>query len=70
VGGGYITAQGRNAKDDPGGFIFKECEISGTGHGYLGRAYRPYSRVIFIHSKFSDVIDPPGWSIWQQDGHE
>ncbi|GAV83057.1 Pectinesterase domain-containing protein [Cephalotus follicularis] len=61
---GYITAQGRNSPNDPGGFVFKYCTISGTGKAYLGRAWRPYSRVIVYESYLSNVVIPAGWDAW------
>lgn len=45
---GYITANGRGGPDDPAGFVFKDCHISGTGPINLGRAYGNHSRVCFL----------------------
>lgn len=70
TGGGFITAQNRELANDPSGYVFRGCEVSGTGHGDLGRAYGSFSRVIFIDSKLSNVVDPGGWNIWRQHGHE
>ncbi|KAL4325191.1 hypothetical protein GQ457_11G012640 [Hibiscus cannabinus] len=67
---GYITAQARNSAADNTGFVFKHSLIIGTGSAYLGRAYRPYSRVVFFRSKMSDSIVPQGWSAWHYVGKE
>ncbi|XP_044492761.1 putative pectinesterase 10 [Mangifera indica] len=67
---GFITAQGRNCSSDPSGFVFKYCTITGSGKAYLGRAYRPYSRVIMIKSTISDVVIPEGWEAWHAIGQE
>ncbi|XP_017221815.1 probable pectinesterase 29 [Daucus carota subsp. sativus] len=64
AGPGYITAQARGSADDPSGFVFKNCVVDGTGWTYLGRAWRPYARVIFSSSTFSNIIVPTGWDSW------
>ncbi|KAL3749955.1 hypothetical protein ACJRO7_010998 [Eucalyptus globulus] len=67
---GYITAQGRQGADDPSAFVFIRCWVKGEGHTYLGRAYRRYSRVLFYHTRMTDVVVPAGWSSWNYRGHE
>lgn len=63
-GPGYITAQARGEEKDPSGFVFKDCVVVGTGWTYLGRPWRPYARVIFYNSTFSNIIVPAGWDPW------
>ncbi|KAG8658436.1 hypothetical protein MANES_03G148200v8 [Manihot esculenta] len=74
VGGGFITAQGRNNPKDTNGFVFKDCKIVGkapaTSPVYLGRPWREYSRVIFYKCYFSKIIDPKGWNPWHFVGEE
>jgi len=69
---GFITAQGREFPNDPSGFIFSGCTVSGIESvgAFLGRAYRPFSRVIFQDSYFSKVVDPLGWNAWGYAGQE
>ncbi|KAK3441532.1 hypothetical protein EUGRSUZ_B01686 [Eucalyptus grandis] len=67
---GYITAQGRQGADDPSAFVFIRCWVKGEGHTYLGRAYRRYSRVLFYHTRMTEVVVPAGWSSWNYRGHE
>lgn len=67
TGDGFITAQGRNSSDDPGGYVFRGSSVTGTGHTFLGRGYRAFSRVIFIDSYFTNIIDPQGWVLWKGD---
>ncbi|GMH10423.1 hypothetical protein Nepgr_012264 [Nepenthes gracilis] len=68
---GFITAQGRNSTKDLGGFVFIRGSVGGmNAQTYLGRAYGPYSRVIFYGTKFDDVISPQGWNAWHFSGHE
>ncbi|CAL0310912.1 unnamed protein product [Lupinus luteus] len=64
---GIITAQKRHSPDSTTGFVFKECNITGTnGKAQLGRAYGPYSRVIIANSYLSNVVQPEGWSNWEK----
>lgn len=67
---GVITAQGRQSPTDNGGFVFKDCTVTGNGKALLGRAWEPYARVIFYRSKFSDAILPIGWDAWKAKGQE
>ncbi|PKI32028.1 hypothetical protein CRG98_047591 [Punica granatum] len=67
---GYVTAQGRQSASDPGGFIFDGGVLYGTGEVYLGRAYGPYSRVIFIGTHFEASISSLGWDAWRFQGKE
>ncbi|CAI9106204.1 OLC1v1005304C1 [Oldenlandia corymbosa var. corymbosa] len=67
---GYITAQGRSQSNDTNGFVFKDCNIFGTGKTYLGRPWRDYSRVIFYNTTMSDIVIPEGWHPWNSKGKE
>ncbi|VYS67289.1 unnamed protein product [Arabidopsis thaliana] len=67
---GYITAQRRTNANDANGFVFINCLVHGFGKAYLGRAWRPYSRVIFYNSNLTDVVDPLGWWEWNYQGYE
>ncbi|XP_059462129.1 putative pectinesterase 63 [Corylus avellana] len=62
--GGFtaITAHGE-LPSETNGFSFVHCSVTGTGNGtYLGRAWRPYSRVIFSYTTMSGIVNPLGWS--------
>ncbi|CAN8284458.1 unnamed protein product [Cochlearia groenlandica] len=68
---GAITAQGRQSPTDKGGFVFKDCTVTGKGKAFLGRAWGLYARVIFYRSKFcNDVVLPIGWDAWKAKGQE
>ncbi|XP_024370104.1 probable pectinesterase 53 [Physcomitrium patens] len=62
-GSGSLTAQKRSGDEDTG-FSFVGCSITGTGPIYLGRAWGPSSRVVFIQCYISDIILPEGWYDW------
>ncbi|KAF5952167.1 hypothetical protein HYC85_010111 [Camellia sinensis] len=70
VSAGYITAQGRQSEEDPGGFVFENGYVFGTGQAYLGRAYRPYSRVIFHGTTLDSVVVSAGWDASKYQGHD
>ncbi|XP_019163099.1 PREDICTED: probable pectinesterase 55 isoform X2 [Ipomoea nil] len=61
---GFITAQGRSGANDSNAFVFKNCNVTGSGKAILGRPWRPYARVIFFNSSLSDVVVPYGWDSW------
>lgn len=67
---GFITAQGRDSETDKSGFVFKGCTVSGVTPAYLGRAWRPYSRVIFYETDMSGVVVSQGWDAWNYKGKE
>ncbi|XP_077212785.1 putative pectinesterase 66 [Tasmannia lanceolata] len=66
---GYLTAQGRLQPTDSNGFVFKYCNITGTGKVYLGRAWGPFARVLFYQTFMSDVVIPVGWDAWVAKEH-
>ncbi|PON48199.1 Pectinesterase, catalytic [Parasponia andersonii] len=67
---GYITAQGRASPSDPGGFVFRQGSVFGSGQVLLGRAYGAYSRVIFHGTDLGSMVAPQGWDAWLHRGEE
>ncbi|KAL0298127.1 UNVERIFIED_CONTAM: putative pectinesterase 8 [Sesamum calycinum] len=59
---GAVTAHGRASKDENSGFAFVNCSIGGTGRIWLGRAWRPFSTVVFSYTNMTDIIAPEGWN--------
>ncbi|KAH7094454.1 carbohydrate esterase family 8 protein-like protein [Paraphoma chrysanthemicola] len=67
IGSGYITANGREAENNTSIYVINKSKISGTSgpnSTYLGRPWRPFSRVIFQKTQISDVVRPEGWVRW------
>ncbi|KAK3441507.1 hypothetical protein EUGRSUZ_L00260 [Eucalyptus grandis] len=65
-----ITAQGRASPGDPSGFVFERGAVIGSGPYLLGRAYGPYSRVVFHKTLLSAGVAPQGWDPWHCQGRE
>jgi len=66
--GGFLTAQSRVAADEPGSvYVFTHCTLTaepGAGAVFLGRPWRPYAAVIYLHTVMGEQIDPAGWHEW------
>ena len=69
---GYLTAQSRTAPTQETGYVFLRDRITAGDMGektfYLGRPWRPYSRVVFLSSELPAGLSPQGWSPWTKDG--
>ncbi|KAL8143395.1 hypothetical protein V2J09_016427 [Rumex salicifolius] len=61
---GAVTAQKRGGLLDQTGFSFVGCRVTGSGALYLGRAWGPFSRVVFAYTYMDDIIIPTGWYDW------
>ncbi|KAL2929002.1 putative pectinesterase 53 [Bienertia sinuspersici] len=67
---GALTAQGRSSMLDDTGFSFVNCKVTGSGALYLGRAWGPFSRVIFAYTYMDNIIIPTGWYNWGDPNRE
>ena len=68
LGDGYITAASTPV-DQPFGFVFSNCKITGDKpetRTYLGRPWRIYASTIFLNTEMSDVVRPEGWNDWKK----
>jgi pectinesterase len=75
---GFLTAQSRTAPTQTTGYVITNSRVTSsistpppadpakqvrTGF-YLGRPWRPYSRVIVMNTELPADLDPAGWSVW------
>ncbi|KAK4391733.1 putative pectinesterase 53 [Sesamum angolense] len=67
---GAVTAQGRSSILDDTGFSFVNCKVTGSGALYLGRAWGPFSRVVFAYTYMDNIIIPKGWYNWGDPSRE
>ena len=67
-GGGYVTAQSKHYPAQDSGFVIDHSKLTAdpgvTGPIFLGRPWRPYATVIYMHTEMDDKIDPAGWREW------
>lgn len=64
----HVTAAS-TPKENVFGYVFNDCVLTGdsTLHGVsLGRPWRPYANVVYIHCYIGQHIIPQGWSNWNQ----
>ena len=67
--GGYYTAANTN-RDQPFGFVFHRCLLTGeceAGAGYLGRPWRKYARTLFLECEMDGHVAPEGFCDWDAD---
>eukprot|EP00253_Pinus_taeda_P023601 PITA_23601 len=69
-GQGAFTAQRRSSLSDDTGFVFMQCNLTGKGWVYLGRAWGPYSTVVFADTYMEDILVPGGWYNWSEPARE
>lgn len=65
--GGYITAQGKYRATQQSTFVFDHCRLTaeaGQAHVWLGRPWRPYASVVYLHCIMDGHIEPAGWREW------
>ncbi|EOY30630.1 Pectin lyase-like superfamily protein isoform 1 [Theobroma cacao] len=67
---GALTAQGRGSILEDTGFSFVNCMVTGSGALYLGRAWGPFSRVVFAYTYMDNIIIPKGWYNWGDPNRE
>ncbi|TDH65976.1 uncharacterized protein CCR75_005758 [Bremia lactucae] len=63
---GFITANGNQNETVVSEFVFNKARVFGLKRKVtmLGRPWREYARVVFQQSKLGEVVDPKGWSVW------
>jgi pectinesterase len=68
-GPGYITAQSRTSDEQNTGYVFDHCKLTAAesvadGTVFLGRPWRPFARVVYLHCEMGPQIRPVGWMKW------
>lgn len=64
---GYITAQGRTSASQDSAFVFQRCKLTaapGVANVWLGRPWRPFASVVFLHTEMGAHIESAGWREW------
>ena len=75
---GFLTAQSRTAPDQATGYVITnsrvtraeciadapECRARAAFSFFLGRPWRPYSRVVVMNTQLPADLNPAGWSPW------
>jgi pectinesterase len=65
---GSVTAQGRKDPNQNTGFSFHGCVVEGKYPTYLGRPWKPFSRVVVMESYLGPGIQARGWLEWAAAG--
>jgi polygalacturonase len=69
--GGFLTAQSKHYASEDSGYVFDHCRLTQDpgvkGYVFLGRPWRAFSTVIFMHTEMGEKIDPAGWSEWHAE---
>src|ERR1017187_5521594 len=66
LGDGYIAAAS-TPFDQPFGYVFSNCKITGDKsetRSFLGRPWRVYASTIYLNCEMSAVVRPEGWNNW------
>jgi pectin methylesterase-like acyl-CoA thioesterase len=67
----YVTAQSKHYAEERSGYVFDHCRLTaeaGAKVVYLGRPWRAYGTVVFLHSTMGPEIAAEGWHEWEHDG--
>lgn len=72
----FLTAQSRTSADQTTGYVILSSRVTAdeatlTGKPFfLGRPWRPYSRVVYIHTELPSTLSPQGWNNWGKATNE
>ena len=62
-----ITAQSKVKPGQDSAYVFDRCRITADADVkelWLGRAWRPYATVVFMHTRIDAPLQPAGWREW------
>jgi pectinesterase len=81
-GPGFLTAQSGTSSEQPSGYVITNSRVTSPIcaenrpecrarlNFLLGRPWRPFSRVIVMHTRLPDTLDPAGWNNWNNPANE
>lgn len=72
-GPGYLTAQSRTSSQQTSGYVILNSRVTadpGVGKIWLGRPWRPFARVVLIHTELPEGVVPQGWDNWGNEANE
>ncbi len=61
------TAQSRNSPDEDSAYVFDQCRLTADKDAQgisLGRAWRPYAAVVYLHTDMQAPVIKGGWREW------
>ncbi|KAJ1283128.1 hypothetical protein BS78_03G105100 [Paspalum vaginatum] len=61
-----VTAQGRRDPNQNTGFAFHACVVEAEHATYLGRPWKPFSRVVVMESYLGPGVQARGWLEWDR----
>jgi len=67
--GGFYTATNTHP-DQPFGFVFRRCVLTGAcepGQGFLGRPWRKGSATVFLECEMDEHVAPEGFCDWDEE---
>ena len=72
-GDGYIAAPMRFSADEPSGFVFQNCKLTGANIKkgvFLARPWRAFGRTVFLNTEMDAHIYAEGWNNWNDPARE
>ncbi len=70
VARGIAITAASTPQESPFGYVFSHCKISAPAGAawktHLGRPWRPYASVIYLHTEMAEVIEAAGWNNWNK----
>ena len=64
---GFITAQSKSYPMEDSGYVIYHSRLTadpGVSNVWLGRPWRPYATVAYLHTRMGNQIVPAGWREW------
>lgn len=70
-----FTAQSKHTASQNSGYVFNDCRLTaaprgadGKGTISLGRPWRPYAKVVYLHPRIDADVVRQGWTEWPRFG--